>query len=48
MPALEWTCDSEIMPGNTTGTLAFGERVGKICFASVLHRYSYNIKINIC
>ena len=44
MPAFQWTCGSGIMSGNTISTLAPNESVSRIYFASVLHRYSQNIK----
>ena len=44
IPAFQWTCGSGIMSGNTISTLAPGEQVNRIFFASVLHRYSQNIK----
>ena len=44
IPALEWTCGSGIMSGNTISTLAPNEQVSRIYFASVLHRFSQNIK----
>ena len=44
IPALEWTCGSGIMSGSTISTLAPNEQVSRIYFASVLHRYSQNIK----
>ena len=40
IPALEWTCGSGIMSGNTISTLAPGEQVNRIFFASVLHKYA--------
>ena len=40
IPAFQWTCGSGIMSGNTTSTLAPNEKVSRIYFASVLHRYS--------
>ena len=42
--AFQWTCGSGIMSGNTISTLAPNESVSRIYFASVLHRYSQNIK----
>ena len=44
IPAFQWTCGSGIMSGNTISTLAPNESVSRIYFASVLHRYSQNIK----
>ena len=44
IPAFQWTCGSGIMSGNTISTLAPDESVSRIYFASVLHRYSQNIK----
>ena len=44
IPAFQWTCGSGIMLGNTISTLAPNESVSRIYFASVLHRYSQNIK----
>ena len=44
VPAFQWTCGSGIMSGNTISTLAPNESVSRIYFASVLHRYSQNIK----
>ena len=39
IPAFQWTCGSGIMSGNTISTLAPGEQVNRIFFASVLHKY---------
>ena len=44
IPAFQWTCGSGIMSGDTISTLAPNEPVSRIYFASVLHRYSQNIK----
>lgn len=44
VPAFQWTCGSGIMSGNTISTLAPDEQISRIYFASVLHRYSQNIK----
>ncbi|MEE0409519.1 MAG: 5'-nucleotidase C-terminal domain-containing protein [Clostridia bacterium] len=44
IPALQWSCGSGIMLGNTISTLAPNESVSRICFASVIYRYSQNIK----
>ena len=44
VPAFQWTCGSGIMSGNTISTLAPDEQVSRIYFASVLHKYSQNIK----
>ncbi|MBO5935155.1 MAG: 5'-nucleotidase C-terminal domain-containing protein [Clostridia bacterium] len=40
IPAFQWTCGSGIMSGNTISTLAPGEQVNRIFFASVLHKYA--------
>ena len=44
IPALEWTCGSGIMSGNTISTLAPGEQVNRIFFASVLHKYAQYVE----
>ena len=46
IPALEWTCGSGIMSGNTISTLAPGEQVNRIFFASVLHKYAQYVEQN--
>ena len=44
IPAFQWTCGSGIMPGNTISTLAPGEQVNRIFFASVLHKYAQYVE----
>ena len=45
IPAFQWTYGSEIMSGNTISTLAPGEQVSRIYFASVLHKYAQYVEI---
>ena len=42
--AFQWTCGSGIMSGNTISTLAPGEQVNRIFFASVLHKYAQYVE----
>ena len=44
IPAFQWTCGSGIMSGNTISTLAPGEQVNRIFFASVLHKYAQYVE----
>ena len=44
IPAFQWTCGSRIMSGNTISTLAPGEQVNRIFFASVLHKYAQYVE----
>ena len=44
IPAFQWTCGSGIMSGSTETTLAPGEYVSRIYFASVIYKYSLNVK----
>lgn len=44
IPAFQWTCGSGIMSGNTISTLAPGEQVNRIYFASVLHKYAQYVE----
>ena len=44
VPAFQWTCGSGIMSGNTISTLAPGEQVNRIFFASVLHKYAQYVE----
>ena len=44
IPAFQWTCGSGIMSGNTISTLAPGEQVSRIYFASVLHKYAQYVE----
>ncbi|MBQ2391266.1 MAG: 5'-nucleotidase C-terminal domain-containing protein [Clostridia bacterium] len=46
IPAFQWTCGSGIMSGNTISTLAPGEQVNRIFFASVLHKYAQYVEQN--
>ena len=44
IPAFQWTCGSGIMSGNTISTLAPGEQVNRIFFASVLRKYAQYVE----
>ena len=44
IPAFQWTCGSGIMSGNTISSLAPGEQVNRIFFASVLHKYAQYVE----
>ena len=44
IPAFQWTCGSGIMSGNTISTLAPGEQVNRLFFASVLHKYAQYVE----
>ena len=45
IPAFQWTCGSGIMSGNTISILAPDERVSRIYFATVLHRYAQYMEL---